>query len=96
MRNERKYTWCLGDVVFEKCDIEGCSCKPCFRPRNSVQKSFVGLTSTQGIWMNFDVHFGSPGSTVEFAEDDTEDDDELLAVTPPDVVELLGFDRSTF
>jgi hypothetical protein len=43
-----------------------------------------------------DVFFGPPtGKPTNWrmmADDNAPDDDELLPVTPPDVVELLGFD----
>jgi len=47
----------------------------------------------------FDVHFGAvdrPALDWRLAPDDSPDDDEVLAVTPPDVVGLLGFDPLEF
>jgi hypothetical protein len=41
-----------------------------------------------------DVHFGPCDETIDWREcvDDSPDDDAELAVTPPDVVGILGFD----
>lgn len=48
----------------------------------------------------FDVHFGSPSREVkdwrDLPQDNTPDDDEELATTPPDVIALLGFDPKEF
>lgn len=57
-----------------------------------VGKEFVGADEDSNVTELPIIQFGDAPLPTDWPEDDQPDDDEELAQTPPDVVEMLGFD----
>lgn len=62
-----------------------------FKAERPAQPQLSPGMDTDAMWLT-QAHFGTVGAPLPAPAADLDPDDELLAVTPPDVVMFLGFD----